>query len=151
MRRSKSTIALASLVAILCFSNLAVTGCGIKKGAGAAPATTHTKSVDCVNTINVSPTTGVIGIHTAVYVCDGDTLTWTADPANTFIINFPNECPLTPATDCTNLKSQILSNQSVASSKIDAQPTNHIQLYKYSITVNNGKPFDPHVVGGGGH
>jgi hypothetical protein len=91
--------------------------------------------------ITVDPGNGVDKHHQAVYVCGGDTVTWFAPPSVTsFTVHFvPGNCPFNPCPDISD------GNPRTAT----AQPDD-LTVYKYTITVNNGPPFDPHVVGGGG-
>jgi hypothetical protein len=101
-----------------------------------------TKILKCATKINVDPTNGVAQGDEAVYVCNDSNfkkVTWKADQGVTFTVHFPGACPFNPCPDIT-----------------DANPVATVgtlpfglTVYKYTITVNN-KPFDPHVVGGGG-
>lgn len=90
--------------------------------------------------ITVDIGNGVDLHHLAVYVCPGHTVTWNAPAGVTFTVKFPNGCPFSscPAIDNNNPTSQPALNPAPVDLMVD----------KYTITVN-GKPFDPHVVGGG--
>ena len=115
-------------------------------GIAGCPEPQRIVKVDCVRSIYVSSTTGVVAEHQAVYVCSGDKVTWKvkADKdVRSFAIKFKDACPFETCADIN-----------------DAHPTGtvpnaksypkYLTLYEYTITVND-KKFDPHVVGGGGH
>jgi plastocyanin len=74
----------------------------------------------------------------AVYVCEGDTVTW--DPnGTTFIVEFKKDSPFGDdgkKFDNGNRKSK------------KTKKHNALKVYEYKIIVNN-QTFDPQVVGGG--
>lgn len=78
----------------------------------------------------------------AVYVCQGDTVTWnpTANVV-TFVVEFKNDYPFEGPK-------KKFEKGDPKSPKTKPQPI--LKVYEYKITVN-GKSFgDPQVVGGGG-
>ena len=99
--------------------------------------TARTKTFNCVDvSIQVDPNNGVD--KKAVYVCDGNTVTWNAPAGVNFTIAF-QDCPF---QDCNTLANGVASKPALSFTDL--------RVFKYTITVNN-VPFDPHVVGGGGH
>ena len=101
------------------------------------------KSVDCVTEVDTDASTGVIGNHESVYVCGGDTVTWKlGSNVTVFTVQFSGACPFTSCSKITETN---------PSATVLPQPTDHMIVYKYSISVNNGPSRDPHVVGGGGN
>lgn len=129
MRFSRILFGGAGLVALSLFLTM-VTGCHM------VPKALRTKTFNCVDvSIQVDPNNGVD--KKAVYVCDGNTVTWNAPPGVNFTIAF-QDCPF---QDCNNFANGVASKPALYSKEI--------RVFKYTITVNN-VPFDPHVVGGGG-
>ena len=129
----------ASLFVLLLILTLGTGGCSEK-----SPKVTFNtfKKIDCVTKITVDPTSGVDTHHKAAYVCEGDTVKWDAQHGVTFTVHFPpGACPFNPCQDITDTH---------ATAIVAPQPAD-LTLYKYTITVNNGSPIDPHVVGGGGY
>jgi hypothetical protein len=109
------------------------TGCG----RGNRPQVTY----DCGQTVIVDAQMGVIKKHQAVYLCEGKTLEWQAQGGETFTVEFdPKNCPF---ESCP-----IINN--AAPKSPSGKHFDYLTVFKYTITVN-GKAYDPHVVGGGGH
>jgi hypothetical protein len=141
MRISVGILAFAVLIFVL-----HSTGCNLLKAPpvkSVAPA--GTKYLTCADTINVTAT-GVANEHQAVYVCDDtnyNTVTWTRlTGVNTFKVSFQGTCPF---ESCSPI------DETHASSTVKYPLPDHLQVYKYSITINTTVTQDPHVVGGGGH
>ena len=103
---------------------------------GKAPQARKTKQINCDSDVDVDATTGVS--KQAVYVCDGDKFTWKGH-GHHFVVVFAGAS--SPFTEGANFD--------------DNHPTgtapqySGLTVYKYSITVDSGKPFDPQVVTGG--
>lgn len=126
----------ASLFVLILILTLGTGGCSKN-----SPRFTS-KKIDCVTKITVDPTNGVDTHQKAVYVCDGDTVKWDASHGVTFKVHFPpSACPFNPCPDITDAQPTAI---------VATQPAD-LTVYKYTITVNNGTPIDPHVVGGGGY
>lgn len=125
----------ASLLVLLSILTLGTGGCSERS------PKLISKKIDCVTKITVDPTSGVDTHQKAVYVCGGDTVKWDAHHGVTFTVHFPGACPFNPCPDITEAQP----------TAIVATQTADLTVYKYTITVNNGSPFDPHVVGGGGY
>ena len=97
----------------------------------------RTKTFNCEDVnVQVDPSNGVD--KKAVYVCDGNTVTWNAPPGVNFTIKF-QDCPF---VDCNTFANGVPSKKALYFKEL--------RVFKYTITVNN-VPFDPHVVGGGGN
>ena len=129
MRFSRMLFGGAGMVALPLIL-IMVTGCH------RAPTPPRTKTFSCVDvSVQVDPTNGVD--KKAVYVCDGNTVTWNASPGVNFTIAF-QDCPF---LDCNTFTNGVASKPALYFKEI--------RVFKYTITVNN-VPFDPHVVGGGG-
>jgi hypothetical protein len=130
MRFSRILFGGAGLFA-LCLFLITVAGC---KFLQKAP---RTKTFDCTDvSINVDLNNGVD--KKAVYICDGNTVTWNAPSGVNFTIKF-QDCPF---LDCNTFTNGVPSKKALYFTDI--------RVFKYTITVN-GVPFDPHLVGGGGH
>jgi hypothetical protein len=125
----------AGLFVLLSILTLGTGGCSGKS------SKLTSKKIDCVKTITVDPTSGVDTHQKAVYVCGGDTVKWDAKHGETFTVHFPGACPFNPCPDITDTQPTAI---------VATQPAD-LTVYKYTITVNNGSPIDPHVVGGGGY
>jgi plastocyanin len=76
----------------------------------------------------------------AVYVCEGDTVTWRAN-RHTFQVEFKKDSPF-------ENNEKRFDNQHSKSDK--AKHFTELTVYEYRITVD-GTPFDPQVIGGGGN
>ena len=91
--------------------------------------------------VTVDPQMGVIKEHQVVYLLEGGTIEWKAPKGEKFSVEFdPKNCPF---ESCP-----VVDNASPQSPK--GKHFEFLSLFKYTITVD-GKSFDPHVVGGGGH
>jgi hypothetical protein len=143
MRISRRSLCLsASLFTLIALCILASAGCGGQQKPMAGGAKHTKKSVDCATEVDTDATSGVIANHESVYVCEGDTVTWKLGKnVTTFKVQLPTPCPFTSCSPITDTN---------PSATVTAQPTDHIVVYKYSISVNGGASRDPHVVGGGG-
>jgi hypothetical protein len=127
-----------SLLALLLLFGLGSSGCEKLEQHKAY----KTRQFDCDNkTITVDVDNGVDKHHQAIYVCGGETVKWDAPPTVTsFTVHFdPGNCPFNPCPDISDSAPRTVSKQPY-----------DLTVYKYTITVNNGPPHDPHVVGGGG-
>jgi hypothetical protein len=125
-----------TLCALLLLLALGTGGCNMKPKKG-----TQVRLACGAKHITVDPGTGVDQQHMAVYVCENDPVTWEAPPSvTTFTVHFPGACPFTSCADISDSHPRITAKQPA-----------DLTVYKYTITVNNGPPFDPHVVGGGGN
>jgi plastocyanin len=77
----------------------------------------------------------------AVYVCDGDTVTWIPSPSTvSFTVEFKKDSPF-------NDKGKKFDNGKPKSDK--TKPHDKIRVYEYRITVNGQLFDDPQVIGGG--
>ena len=91
--------------------------------------------------VTVDPQQGVAQEHQVIYLFEGGTIEWRAPHGEKFSVEFdPKNCPFQSCPVIDNG-----SPKSPAGRHFD-----YLMLFKYTITVN-GRPFDPHVVGGGGH
>ncbi len=88
-------------------------------------------------TVDVNTTDGAK--PQAVYVCEGDTVTWNPN-GHTFLVEFKKDSPF--ADDGKKFDN---GRAKSAKTKHHAQLT----VYEYRITVDN-HAFDPQVIGGGG-
>jgi hypothetical protein len=134
----------ASLFVLLLILTLGTGGCSKNAPEGGSKSPMLTKKIDCVKNITVDPTSGVDTHQKAVYVCGGDTVKWDAHHGVTFTVHFPpgpGACPFNPCPDITDTQPTAI---------VATQPAD-LTVYKYTITVNNGSPIDPHLVGGGGY
>jgi plastocyanin len=91
--------------------------------------------------VTVDPTNGAT--PEAVYVCEGDTVTWnpTADVV-TFVVEFKSDYPFEGPKknfDKGDRKSP------------KTKPQKELKVYEYKLTVNGHSFGDPQVVGGGGN
>ncbi len=91
--------------------------------------------------VTVDPTNGAS--PEAVYVCEGDTVTWnpTADVV-TFVVEFKSDYPFAGPKknfDKGDRKSP------------KTKPQKELKVYEYKLTVNGHSFGDPQVVGGGGN
>jgi plastocyanin len=122
----------ASRFALVLLLIFAASGCQKKYGK-------TWRTFDCGNkTINVNPTNGAE--PEAVYVCDGDTVTWSPN-GHKFLVEFKKESPF-------NSGEKEFHNGKPKSDTI--KPQKNLKVYEYRITVD-GKVFeDPQVLGGGG-
>ena len=89
-------------------------------------------------TVDVNTTDGAK--PQAVYVCEGDTVTWNSN-GHTFLVEFKKDSPFEDdgkRFDNAHPKS--------------AKTKHHTQLtvFEYKITVDTNHVFDPQVIGGGG-
>ncbi len=89
-------------------------------------------------TVDVNTTDGAA--PQAVYVCEGDTVTWNPN-AHTFLVEFKKDSPFVD-------DGKKFDNGHAKSAKTK----HHTQLtvYEYRITVDTTNVFDPQVIGGGG-
>lgn len=89
-------------------------------------------------TVDVNTTDGAK--PQAVYVCEGDAVTWNSN-GHTFFVEFKKDSPF--ADD-----GKKFDNGHAKSAKTK----HHVQLtvYEYRITVDTTNVFDPQVIGGGG-
>jgi len=120
-------------IAGLCvlFSFLALpTSCGEEKQVYVLKAV-------CTTKINVDPNTGV-DIQDA-YVCKNNKVTW-VDNGHIFFVFFKKDCAFGPG-GCKQI-----DNQHPTAGPI--KYTTNSTVYDYGIVVD-GKPFDPHIIGGG--
>jgi len=82
-----------------------------------------------------------------VYLCKGDSLTWSPN-GHTFTVTFPKKYPFEgPAQTFTN-------NPQKPNDPVKSPPAiyagNRVVVYHYEMTVDNVPVPDPQVVGGGG-
>ncbi len=104
---------------------------------GKTPQARRTKQINCDSDVDVDATTGVS--KQVVYVCDGDKFTWKAHGHHFVIVFAAGSSPFTEGANFDD-------NHPTGT----AQPQyTGLTVYKYSITVDSGKPFDPQVVTGG--
>lgn len=89
-------------------------------------------------TVDVNTTDGAK--PQAVYVCEGDTVTWNPN-GHTFLVEFKKDSPFVD-------DGKKFDNGHAKSAKTK----HHTQLtvYEYRITVDTTNIFDPQVIGGGG-
>jgi hypothetical protein len=91
--------------------------------------------------IMVDPNSGVDPSKETVFVCKDDILTWDGQ-GHKFKVSFKQtECPFTD-----NCKGPI-DDKHVHSAPV--RDIANLSTFKYKIKVDNGKWWDPHVVGGG--
>lgn len=99
-------------------------------------------SYTCKNEIiKVDPQKGVD--RKAIYLCDGYTVTWEPKAnagVHKFQIVFQDSPFVGGATQFDDTTTKWPTMDQFAD----------LSVFKYTITVNDGAPFDPHVVGGGG-
>jgi plastocyanin len=120
-------------VTLVLFLILGASGCAKQSKVGNVPACGD-------KTVKIDPSYGAD--PDAVYVCEGDTVTWnpTAN-VGTFVVEFKNDYPF------DGLKKKFDKGES-KSPKTKPQP--NLKVYEYKLMVD-GKSFgDPQVVGGGG-
>jgi len=100
----------------------------------------NTRTFTCADpTVDVNTTDGAK--PQAVYVCEGNTVTWNPN-GHTFLVEFKKDSPFEDGAkrfDNGHSKS--------------AKTKHHDQLtvYEYKITVDNTVFSDPQVIGGGGN
>ena len=129
---SSRTILVTAALSVL-FSLLASsTDCGQEK------ATYYQLTIACTTTLNVNSQTGV-DVPDA-YVCKNNKVNWKAN-GHTFFVFFKHDCPFNP-NDCKEIDNQHPTAGPIVS--------NTFTVYDYGIVVD-GKLFDPHIIGGGGH
>lgn len=94
--------------------------------------------VPCDTTINVDLNNGAYPL--AAFLCENDTVTWQTSDQHHFTVQF-------------NAGSPFVGGQTTFD---DLHPSgtvkpnyDRLDLYKYTITIDNTKVFDPEVVGGG--
>ena len=113
---------------------LVASGCAKQPSVGKVPA--------CGNKpVNVDPSNAYGADPEAVYVCEGDIVTWTPTAnVGTFVVEFKNDYPFEgPKKNFTKGDAK--------SPKTKPQPV--LKVYEYKLTID-GKSFgDPQVVGGG--
>lgn len=136
---------------------LGISGCDndVKTMGANGGQTAHYTDVTlpCVKSISVDRRgpNGLIRKHQAVYVCDGDIITWVPNDHETFHLEFSKECPFVvngndPCPVIGNDKPGLqLSGGPVKTH----DPLDGLRVYKYVITVEGKQSADPHVVGGG--
>jgi hypothetical protein len=96
----------------------------------------------CKNeTIKVDPQKGVD--RKAIYLCDGYTVTWIPKP-NANVHKFQIVFQDSPFVGGAKKFDDTTTTWPTMDKFTD------LDVFKYTITVNDGPPFDPHVVGGGG-
>ena len=88
-------------------------------------------------TVKVNTTNGAE--PQAVYVCEGDTVTWNSNGL-TFVVEFKKDSPFVDS-------GKKFDNGHPKSDK--TKPHKQLTVYEYRITVN-GTAFDPQVIAGGG-
>jgi plastocyanin len=124
----------AMRLALVLLLLLIPSGCAKQPKVGNLPA--------CGNkTVNVDPANAYGADPEAVYVCEGDIVTWnpTAN-VGTFLVEFKSDYPF------EGLKKKFDKGDS-KSPKTKPQP--NLKVYEYKLTID-GKSFgDPQVVGGG--
>lgn len=76
----------------------------------------------------------------AVYVCEGDTVTWKPN-GHTFLVEFKKDSPFAD-------NGKKFDNQHGKSAK--TKHHTELTVYEYRITVDGTNVFDPQVIGGGG-
>jgi len=94
--------------------------------------------VTCMTTLNVNLQTGV-DVPDA-YVCKNTKVTWKAND-HIFFVFFKHDCPFT-TNGCKEIDNAYPTAGPIASDTFT--------VYDYGIVVD-GKLFDPHIIGGGGH
>jgi hypothetical protein len=120
-----------------------VAGCGpnynINPNVTIVKTSKRTNIVPCDTKINADINTGGVDLD-AAYVCEKDTVTWQIANGHTFHIKFNNGTPFQGnKTD--------FSDQDPSGKVKDKY--NKLEIYKYTITVDQLNPVDPQVVGGG--
>jgi len=98
-----------------------------------------TTLVPCDTTINADVNTGGVDLD-AAFLCEKDTVTWQIPKPHTFQVVFKAGSPF------QNGKSQF-SDQDPSGTVKDKYAK--LEVYKYSITVDNKPTVDPQVIGGG--
>jgi hypothetical protein len=99
----------------------------------------QTTVVPCDTTINADVNTGGVDLD-AAFLCEKDTVTWQIPKPHTFQVVFKGGSPF------QNGKSQF-SDQDPSGTVKDKY--DKLEVYKYSITVDNKPTKDPEVIGGG--
>lgn len=124
----------ASRLALVFFLALGASGCPKQPGVVGKTLTCGDKPV------SVDPTAGAT--PEAVYVCDGDTVTWnpTANVV-TFVVEFKNDYPF------EGPKKNFDKNDRKSPK---TKPQGELKVYEYKLIVNGHSFGDPQVVGGGG-
>lgn len=131
---------------------LFTTNCGgtiSEKSPSALPQNVHLIQVNCAdNQITVDPTEphGVDHAHAALLICPDEQITWVDHSGKyKFQVDF-DDYPFAGAP-------QSFNNANPTTPKFP-KGVPDITVFKYKITVDDGsgnpKPFDPHVIGGGG-
>lgn len=75
----------------------------------------------------------------AVYVCEGDTVTWDPNGTSSFQVDFKKDSPFED-------NGKHFDNGSPKSKKTKKHDV--LKVYEYKMTVNN-QSYDPQVIGGG--
>lgn len=125
---------------LMVFTVLAGSGCG---GGGNTPKTAkRSKTINCDQSIIVYFQKGPK--PDSVYLCDGDTLTWSKGPGvDSFNVDFGSRTPFSDGAKSFNDQKPSHPAQS---------QYGDLDVYKYTIIVTSGastSKFDPQVVTGG--
>jgi hypothetical protein len=99
----------------------------------------QTRPVPCDTTINADVNTGGVDLD-AAFLCEKDLVTWQIGKPHTFQVVFKAGSPFKGG------KSQF-SDQDPSGYVKDQY--DKLEVYKYSITVDNKPTVDPQVIGGG--
>lgn len=141
-------------VALLLLVTLGLGSCGDRDCARSLNLNPHvrppqtakkTRLVPCDTTINADVNTGGVDLD-AAFVCENDTVTWQIPPnlpdKHTFHVHFANGSPFVGG------KSDFPDAKGDASGTVKDH-YDKLEVYKYSITVDNKPTKDPEVIGGG--
>lgn len=117
--------------------------CGQKPTAGGQSKKQYI--FDCGDqTVGVVPGDGTS--PKAVYLCDGNTLTWVPN-GHTFKVTFKKS----PFVDGQTVFQNNPQDPTAPVTSKAAQYTGTLVVYHYAMTIDNNPVDDPQVVGGGGH
>ena len=106
------------------------------------PPQPKTVTFPCGDHIIDVMTSGLDPKNKAVYVCEGDTVTWNpASDVKTMEVEFENDSPFEGGKKKFNKDDR-------KSPKTAPQP--YLKVYPYKLTVN-GQQVDPQIIGGGGN
>lgn len=115
-----------------------------QRAAGGAPSTRQ-YIFDCADqTVGVVPGDGTS--PKAVYLCDGNTLTWIPN-RHTFKVTFKKS----PFVDGQTVFQNDPQNPNAPVTSKAGLYTGVLVVYHYTMTIDGNPVDDPQVVGGGGH
>ena len=131
----------AASVGVLLLAAAGINGCHYHLNPNVHPPKTAKKQrlVPCDTKINADTQSGGVDID-AAFICENDTITWQIANGHTFHVKFSNGSPF------VGNKSDFTDQD--PSGKVKGNYTK-LEVFKYTITVDQLNPVDPQVVGGG--